>query len=739
MSFELSDALALAPGLPAARASVRDFRKEPTLVMGGPLGPVSGRVLENGSPVQGAEVSLDSTGCPSHSVTTDAEGRFSLPSAVRPPYLNTVLARSGARAARGNASAGGQVDLELLPTGAVELALADVVDGAPVGDAGVTVSWRSGPAADEQVQVFSGTTDSAGKVRFEQVPPGQGEVFVTGWVREGQAPVQLADAGTSQATLRVERGETLKGKVVDMRGRPVLGAVVELSSPKTQGIRNVAATDDAGRWRIGNLPRDSYRVAVSVPGGPTASALATPPGEVELALEAEAPAPAARPAHPRRVRVSGTVVDAAGKGVAGARLFAVSQDSPLAMMLRMNVRGWFRPAALASLGNPQISERAGKFTLETASNSLVIAVGDGAYSPLTPVSPEGGPLALALSQPLPKDPLDGELGLVANRDVSPTVVVSGTAGHREVQWPRGGFMTQRSIVAGVPIRWSCPGAQGTAVSLEATVQGAPGGPHREDLTSRRLRGGESSPQLYLWQIDQVRRACAKDGQMDIPSPPIELSLRCSTGASLAATVHIPLHVNCGAATALSPADTTAERMRFAHRQSCVTPSEVDADVPTAVTFCKVLPRTVAPMPDSLRLVRLDARWRVQSAQSPCFDASTGPADEAPECGPTLTLTEKRDGIIRFAFQATFRDGTRELSEPIALMVRTPEGDARRAEELKTAQQRWAVEHREDRWESYTNAKYGYRLEYPPDWEQLTLSADSRTGETYDAVSKLSGT
>jgi hypothetical protein len=357
----------------------------------------------------------------------------------------------------------------------------------------------------------------------------------------------------------------------------------------------------------------------------------------------------------------------------------------------------------------------------------------------TPLAEGTGPLVLIVDQPLARDPSLGELGPYGDPGAGPTVNVTGTGSHREVGWPEGGALTQRWLTAHQQLRWQCPPGRGQAARLDVAVQDAPGRLIHEDLTPHHLQGATSSHQLYLWPLDEVRRACAKDGDVDLPSRPISLSLQCQTGAPLTATVRVPLHVHCLAAPPAGEVQTVAYA-RVAERQGCAMTSQLEANVPTAVTFCGLLPRTLAPEPESIRLVQLDEHDRVLEAQPPCFQASSTPADHAPECKPTLTVTGKVDGTLRFAYEVTFADGTREHTRPIPVAVRTPEGDARRSAELKAAQEKWAATHGDERWQTYVNARYGYRLDYPPDWEHTENHQYSEeVKEHFDGVGKLSGT
>jgi protocatechuate 3,4-dioxygenase beta subunit len=168
------------------------------------------------------------------------------------------------------------------------------------------------------------------------------------------APRVLPDFESIEVSSGTSEGLTLTGRVLDSGGRPVADAEVSLaaSAQKTltsvrcetcgqallacparesalhawdffeqaHGFLNARAsvrTDAQGRFRFEHLAGVSFSVWARAPGFGAAMRERAAPGEpVELFL------PAAR-------RLTGQVVDDAGRGVAGARVHAVSRKVPL--------------------------------------------------------------------------------------------------------------------------------------------------------------------------------------------------------------------------------------------------------------------------------------------------------------------------------------------------------------------------------------------------------------------------
>lgn len=121
----------------------------------------------------------------------------------------------------------------------------------------------------------------------------------------------LARGDTAPATIRLERGATLAGTVVDVDGRPLAGAVLSLRREQGDTGGTKTFSDDDGRFTLENLSLDEGRGTLVVEHGDRFVCTAV------LALDDPAPAPLHLRADPTTT-LAGHVVDAEGRPVAGA-------------------------------------------------------------------------------------------------------------------------------------------------------------------------------------------------------------------------------------------------------------------------------------------------------------------------------------------------------------------------------------------------------------------------------------
>ena len=110
----------------------------------------------------------------------------------------------------------------------------------------------------ETTQSYGALTDAAGKFAILRVPAG---TYLAGAQRTGylggfNEPIKLeAGADKSDVKLSVTPGGLISGRVLDMDGEPVEGAMVQALGA---GATN---TDDRGQYRIANLAAGRYRVS----------------------------------------------------------------------------------------------------------------------------------------------------------------------------------------------------------------------------------------------------------------------------------------------------------------------------------------------------------------------------------------------------------------------------------------------------------------------------------------------
>jgi hypothetical protein len=195
-------------------------------------------------------------------------------------------------------------------------------------------------------------TDTNGVFSIPNVPAGRYRLPVrqTGYVMLREPPlVEVAGGRVSIPDIRLDRGGTIVGRVLDAQARPVIGVLVQAiqltkasdGTVRTSGSGSGGETNDLGEFRIPGLaPGDHYVVAVPRPNVEIALRGATPsaggttfvatyyPGLVEAASASPIRVSrgvttsgidftmAAVPAY----RVSGVVVDTSGRPVADAQV-----------------------------------------------------------------------------------------------------------------------------------------------------------------------------------------------------------------------------------------------------------------------------------------------------------------------------------------------------------------------------------------------------------------------------------
>lgn len=229
---------------------------------------------------------------------------------------------------------------------------------------------------------------------------------------ESAAPAEAPPAATLPEFAPVEvraegeEGLALSGRVVDARGQPVAGAQVFLSASAERTLvelrceecgqallscqahesaRHVLAlleqgrgllqarmqvsTDEQGRFRFERLRGVSFNVWAQAPGHGLALRERAAPGEaVELYL-------------PPLRSLEGEVVDEAGEGVVGARVYVVSRKVPLLRQVVAGAGGRFRAEGLGE----------GPF--------FVLAVAEGRVPAAEPLAEAGGlPVRLRLER-----------------------------------------------------------------------------------------------------------------------------------------------------------------------------------------------------------------------------------------------------------------------------------------------------------------------------------------------------
>jgi hypothetical protein len=161
-------------------------------------------------------------------------------------------------------------------------------DGKPVARAQVLAA---GPAtsealrqrlywtSDENPPLAPALTDASGRFRVERAPDGAAVLLVRHPLYQlAEVPVP---AGQAAASVSLQGGGSVVGKVLDAGGDPVRG-VVTLVPVDTRALVLSGTVSDAGRFGFGGLPAGSYTVAVSALPSADGSSMVFDPRTVEV-------------------------------------------------------------------------------------------------------------------------------------------------------------------------------------------------------------------------------------------------------------------------------------------------------------------------------------------------------------------------------------------------------------------------------------------------------------------------
>ncbi|NLF31614.1 MAG: hypothetical protein GX591_12095 [Planctomycetes bacterium] len=148
----------------------------------------------------------------------------------------------------------------VMPRGTVVAGSVRGPDGKPV--AGADVSVR-----DDWQRFGAVTTDGQGRFRMGNARPGSFSLLVTA---EGLAPhEQTVDTAAAVAPIevRLSAGAVLRGRVMDVRGRPIAGAYVGVDQWRGRDLLDWrAATDAEGRFAWNAAPHDGVTLRAGQQG-----------------------------------------------------------------------------------------------------------------------------------------------------------------------------------------------------------------------------------------------------------------------------------------------------------------------------------------------------------------------------------------------------------------------------------------------------------------------------------------
>jgi len=330
--------------------------EQATLSMDGSGVEVSGTVVEVESrhPVAGIEVTFRSATGGEATVTSGADGHFTTKIPLGNYQLRAIgpgIPSLGARKLRLTDRAQPTEGLTIEVAHTVHLSGRVVgTGGETIADAELSASSKLGTkvvsARDLQRWSDIGSTisDASGKYSMEAVA---GDVTVTARAPDGAAGEGTVSAPTGGQTYELDivvpPGANLSGLVQDARGTGIAGATVQVAHVEPGSSakdRNLATTDDKGRFSIAGIRPG--RVSIE----------ATAPGYATSAPKVEIFAPAAE----RRVTielgtgqsVSGRVVDGDGSPLAGVLVKAFIRGSRLMPSATSDESGKFQIEGLGA-------------------------------------------------------------------------------------------------------------------------------------------------------------------------------------------------------------------------------------------------------------------------------------------------------------------------------------------------------------------------------------------------------
>lgn len=215
-------------------------------------GRVHGRVLlENGTPVEGAAVRIDTV-----RTETDEEGQFSLaPLPLRKdmrPYAQHAMGRTGAVEPVRLEAWRRELEITLtLEGGCAHVVEVRDADGTPVADAEAYIEFADRRMPPIQVKA---RTDANGEARLQGLRPGTFLVIARAEgfdhaSREGVVIDASGSVGRTVLVLPPGGRHWLGGRVVDPDGNPIAGVAVDVGNR----MQTHAWTDRDGRFRIEGL------------------------------------------------------------------------------------------------------------------------------------------------------------------------------------------------------------------------------------------------------------------------------------------------------------------------------------------------------------------------------------------------------------------------------------------------------------------------------------------------------
>lgn len=297
---------------------------------------VCGCVRDESGPVAGATVRLTWRGDAELRTRTDAEGCYSFAAGevaalgelrrAGPARVSAWLGdRASGRRTLPLGVANAEVDLSLRPGSTLRLEVVDA-DGRPAAGVDLhvlgTVAGPAGEVDGDRGFDFTVTTGAEGRATLPPHVPETGLTVSYVATRAGSWETLRPDGpDAAPVRLRLARLVSIRGTVVDARGRPVAGAFVQARMEERVGRARGVRTDEAGGFRFVDLAGVD-RLEIRPPAEETQDG---PSGTVAFEVPVEVSATAeevdlGRIEAPETFEVRGRARDEAGAPVADAEV-----------------------------------------------------------------------------------------------------------------------------------------------------------------------------------------------------------------------------------------------------------------------------------------------------------------------------------------------------------------------------------------------------------------------------------
>jgi len=269
-------------------------------------------------PIKGARVRLIWTDTDNNFVT-DAKGQVELPALTPETWHVQAMAKDRAAVTRVlNLATGEPASVEFkLPEGGSVEGQVRGEDGRPLVGVGVNVNdWDNGGSQLAYVE-----TDADGRYRLDHIPSGKNLKLESGKLEFIPLTQALRLDATKTRVVKVDvvlkkrpHGGSIKGRVADMKGQSIAGAVLASHGNSSDEVRQTK-TDADGKFLLENLfnRQDGHLLVVKAKGFTPRMIDVTPgpanePAEMTIVME---------PGH----RIKGRAVNEAGKPLKGIRVY----------------------------------------------------------------------------------------------------------------------------------------------------------------------------------------------------------------------------------------------------------------------------------------------------------------------------------------------------------------------------------------------------------------------------------